>query len=41
MLPKHATPVISELKTQGKIACEFRSPRRESLKKLGRLHLIP
>ncbi len=32
MLPKHATPVLSELKNRGRIACDFRSPRRESLR---------
>lgn len=32
MLPKHATPVLSELKSQCWIVCDFLSPRRESLK---------
>ena len=32
MFPKHASPVLSELNSQGKITCDFRSPRRESLK---------
>lgn len=40
MKPLHATPVLSELKSQGKIACDFRSPRRESLKEPRPFRLI-
>jgi hypothetical protein len=32
MLAKHASPVLLELKDQSRIDCDFRSPRRESLK---------
>lgn len=39
-LPKHATLILSELNSQGKIACDFRSPRRESLKKPRSYRLI-
>lgn len=41
MLPRHASPVLSELKRQGKIECDFRSPRSESLKAPRMFRLIP
>jgi hypothetical protein len=40
MLTKHASPVLSELKGQGRIDCDFRAPRRESLKARRAFRLI-
>ena len=32
MMPSHASPVLARMKKEGVIECEFKSPRRESLK---------
>jgi len=40
MLPRHSSPVLLELKKQGRIDCDFRSPRRESLRESRPFRLV-